>query len=231
MQNDFIIMLAWPELMVRNPNSWYDWFFDHNGKYTFDKIFGKKITTRYRGGHSALILVNAKNNKLHYFDNGRYHTPFGFGRIRDAETDPDVGISFKAEIEDGEIKNIDDILIDAAKKKANHGEGTLYASVLYNIDFNLAFLYAKKIQNKDAIKYGPFVFNGTNCSRFTCSVAINSNPNLLKKIRLMFPCTVMPSPKRNISICNKNFYVVKNDICKKINRNIISGYFKSIERQ
>ena len=231
MQNDFIIVLAWPELMVRNPNSWYDWFFNQNGKPTLGRIYGKEYTTMYRGGHSALILVNAKTNKLHYFDNGRYHTPKGFGRIRDAETDPDVGIPFKAEIKDRKIKNIEQILIHTANNKSNHGEGTLYASVLSNIDFKSAFSYAKRYQDKGAINYGPFIINGTNCSRFTCSVLIKSKLNLLKKIRLLFPCTVVPSPKRNVSICNNNFYVVNGNLCKKINRNIISGYFKSIERQ
>ena len=56
-------------------------------------------------------------------DFGRYHTPEGYGRVRDAETDPDVGIPLLAEIKNNEILNIDTILKDAVYKKANHGEG------------------------------------------------------------------------------------------------------------
>ena len=43
-------------------------------------------------------------------DFGRYHTPDGYGRVRDAETDPDVGIPLLAKIKNNEILNIDTIL-------------------------------------------------------------------------------------------------------------------------
>lgn len=164
-------------------------------------------------------------------DFGRYHTPFGFGRVRDAETDPDVGIPFLAEIENGKIQNIEEILKEAAYKKANHGEGALYASVLNKVDFNSAYKYAKKQQEKEAIKYGPFIVNGTNCSRFVASTIKKSNLGFIKKLRLQFQFCLTPSPKRNVSICNRNFYVVEGSDCIKINRNILEGYFKSIERR
>ena len=53
MQNDSIIVLAWPEAMVAGANSWYDKYFSSKGKY--------------RVGHSALILVNHAKEKLFYF--------------------------------------------------------------------------------------------------------------------------------------------------------------------
>ena len=217
MQKDFIIALAWPEGMVVASGAWYDKCFSTNGKY--------------RVGHSALILVNAKTNKLHYMDFGRYHTPLGFGRVRDAETDPDVGIPFLAEIDNGEIKNINKILKEAAYKKANHGEGALYSSVLSGVNFKSAFKYAKQMQNRAAVKYGPFIVNGTNCSRFVSSVIQHSSPGLIKMMRLKFQFCISPSPKRNVSICNRNFYITNKNGCEKINRNILSGYFKSIERR
>jgi hypothetical protein len=68
---DFIIVLAWPELMCKLPGSWYDFFFRKTGKV--------------RGGHSAIILVNSRNKRLYYMDNGRYHSPIGYSRIRDEE--------------------------------------------------------------------------------------------------------------------------------------------------
>ena len=76
MQNDFIIVLAWPEGLTTAAGSWYDKILATNGKY--------------RVGHSALVLVNSKTKKLQYFDFGRYHTPLGFGRARDSQTDPDL---------------------------------------------------------------------------------------------------------------------------------------------
>ena len=66
---DFIIILAWPEGMCVAAGAWYDPFFATDGKY--------------RVGHSAIILINSESKKLHYFDFGRYHTPQGFGRVRD----------------------------------------------------------------------------------------------------------------------------------------------------
>ena len=88
MNKDLLIILAWPEGMTTAAGAWYDKYFAKNGKY--------------RVGHSALVLVNSTTRKLHYFDFGRYHTPLGFGRIRDSETDPDISINQLAETIGGE---------------------------------------------------------------------------------------------------------------------------------
>ena len=127
---DFIITLNWPEGMVTVSNSWYDKFFSKNGKY--------------RVGHSALILVNSKTKKLHYMDFGRYHTPDGYGRVRDAETDPDVGIPLLAEIKNNEILNIDTILKDAFIKKAQSWRRSFYISVLEGVSFKLCIQLRKE---------------------------------------------------------------------------------------
>ena len=68
-------------------------------------------------------------------------------------------------------------------------------------------------------------------SRFVSSTIQHSNPNFLKKLRLRFPFCFTPSPKRNVSICNRNYYYTDTNSCIKINRNIFSGYFKSIEKK
>ena len=59
MQNGTIIVLAWPEGMVKNADSWYDFFLSKNGMY--------------RVGHSAIILINNELESINYFDFGRYH--------------------------------------------------------------------------------------------------------------------------------------------------------------
>ena len=97
-EKDFVIILAWPEGMVISAGAWYDKFLSTNGKY--------------RVGHSALALVNSKNNKIYYLDFGRYQTPHGFARIRDSDTDPDTIVKQKSIIKKNNINNIEDILIE-----------------------------------------------------------------------------------------------------------------------
>ena len=217
MQNDFIITLAWPEGMVTASGAWYDKYLATNGKY--------------RVGHSALALVDSATSKIHYFDFGRYHTPDGFGRIRDAETDPDAGIKQKAIIKGNKINNIEEILVAISNNKSYHGEGALYASVISDVNFSDAFNYAKNWQKKGAIPYGPFVRNGTNCSRFVATISRKAEPSFLKKLRLKFPFTISPSPKRNVSIANTNYYIVREHKCIKINRNTLKAYFSGIEKK
>jgi hypothetical protein len=217
MQNDSIIILAWPEAMVAGANSWYDKYFSTKGKY--------------RVGHSALILVDHTSEKLFYFDNGRYHTPSGFGRIRSQETDPDIKIKSQLVLNRNKIVNISEILLEVKNKKACHGKGTLYASILNNVSFEKAFLFSNKMVSKGLVPYGPFVRRGTNCSRFVSKVMQESMSYFIVNIRLKLPITLSPSPKRNVSIANKDFFIVKEGECKLIKRSFFSSYFKSIENE
>jgi hypothetical protein len=217
MREDFIIVLAWPEGLVAASGSWYDKYFAKNGKY--------------RVGHSALALVIKKTKKVEYLDFGRYHTPDGFGRIRDTETDPDAGIKQKAIINGDKINNIEEILIEISNNKSYHGEGTLYASVISGVNCSKAYNYAKKWQKNGAIPYGPFVRNGTNCSRFVATISRKAEPAFLKKLRLKFPFTISPSPKRNVSIANTNYYIIREKKCTKIGRSALKAYFSGIEKK
>ena len=216
MQKDFIIVLAWPEGMVAAAGGWYDKVLSTNGQY--------------RVGHSALILVNTATNQLNYFDFGRYHSPFGFGRVRDLETDPDISLKSKPIILGNSIDNIKEILLEISNIKATHGHGTLYASILKNIDFNKAYEKAKEMQNMGLISYGPVVLTGTNCSRFVASIMRASKPHWLTKLRLRLPFCLSPSPKRNISIANSSYHVVNMKNYRQINKSYIKAYFSSIER-
>ena len=216
MQKDFIIVLAWPEGMVAAAGAWYDKVLSTNGQY--------------RVGHSALILVNTATNQLNYFDFGRYHSPFGFGRVRDLETDPDISLKSKPIILGNSIDNIKEILLEISNLKATHGHGTLYASILKNIDFNKAYEKAKEMQNMGLISYGPVVLTGTNCSRFVASIMRASKPHWLTKLRLRLPFCLSPSPKRNISIANSSYHVVNMKNYRQINKSYIKAYFSSIER-
>ena len=133
MQKDHIIMLAWPEGYVRAAGAWYDKFFSINGKY--------------RVGHSAAVLINSKEGKAYYFDFGRYHTPQGYGRVRDEETDPDLVLP-DINIKSDKIVNLNDILVFLSKLKSTHGEGRLYASVLSDVAFLTLIIMLKNYKTK-----------------------------------------------------------------------------------
>ena len=215
MQKDFVIVLAWPEGMVAAAGGWYDKALSTNGQY--------------RVGHSALILVNSTTNQLNYFDFGRYHSPFGFGRTRDLETDPDISLKSKPIISENSIVNIKEILFEISNLKATHGHGSVYASILKNIDFNKAYEKAKEIQNMGLISYGPVVLSGTNCSRFVATIMLASKPHWITRFRLKYPFCLSPSPKRNISIANSNYYVMGVKNYRQIKKSHIKSYFTSIE--
>jgi hypothetical protein len=216
MQNDFLVTLAWPEGMVEGPGSWYDKFASTNGKY--------------RVGHSAIVLINAVTKKALYFDFGRYHSPLGYGRVRDIETDPEVSL-INAKIENNILLNIENILLQLSSMKATHGEGKMYASVISGINFNDAFSTAKSIQEKGMLVYGPFIIGGTNCSRFVADVIKASGPIFIKKLRLTFQFCISPSPKRNVCISNHHYYIVESNNCVNVQKSRLHAYFSSIEKQ
>ena len=215
MQNDFIVTLAWPEGMVTAPGAWYDKIASTNGKY--------------RVGHSAIVLISSETKKSHYFDFGRYHTPQGYGRARDIETDKDLALS-DVKIEDGEILNLEAILLELSKMKSTHVEGKMYAALIQKVNFTNAFSVAKRIQEKGMLPYGPFIRRGSNCSRFVATVIQSSGLSFIKKLRFKYPFCISPSPKRNVSITNHNYYIVENNNCIEVRKNKLQSYFCSIEQ-
>ena len=215
MQNDFLITLAWPEGMVAGSGAWYDKILSTNGMY--------------RVGHSAIVLINSATKKSYYFDFGRYHTPKGFGRVRDVETDPEIAL-IDPEIESEKLINLEAILLEISAMKASHGEGRMYASLIKNINFSSAYSAAKKIQEEGMLYYGPFVLNGTNCSRFVADVIKASGPSFIKKLRLKYQFCISPSPKRNVCITNNNYYIVDGNNCVRVKKSKLQAYFSSIEQ-
>ena len=105
----------------------------------------------------------------------------------------------------------------------------MFASILSSISFEKGRQYAKSIQNKGAIAYGPLTRGGTNCSRFVAAVMRAANSDRYTNLRLKYPFCLSPSPKRNISIANHNYYVIENRVCQQINKSFIKAYFSSIE--
>jgi hypothetical protein len=218
MNRDAIIMLAWPETPAIQVGSWYE---------PVMKLLGFNKNGYYKAGHSALVLVNRSTTKLHYFDFGRYHTPVKHGRVRNQDTDPNLKITLKANFDaKNEIINLDKILIHLSRQKDFHGHGKMYASVYYGIDYNKAYRFAKEQQNKGTIPYGPFAYNGTNCSRFTSRVFRAGAGNLYKKFQSILPLSLTQTPLGNVLIAANNnfFYEVENNSIKDNIANIFTFF-------
>jgi len=197
MQNSLAIVLAWPNTWCKQTSAWYD---------QPAELLGISKNHYYKVGHSAVVLINPDTKDCHYFDFGRYHAPMGFGRVRDEITDHDLKIYTKAEISKGlKLKNYQEIIDEIQENPACHGDGQLYAG-LVEIDFQKAYKCAKAYQNQGTIEYGPFVIQGTNCSRFVRSLLFNSVSSKLLKIKLTLPWTLSPTPigiVKNLKVLRK----------------------------
>lgn len=189
MKTGIAIALAWPETYCKQAGGWYDGFL---------RTLGFNKGHYYQAGHAALLLIKKSDSEIHYFDFGRYHAPKGFGRVRSAKTDPELALPLAAAwSKAGELLNLPDILKALNANPAYHGEGILYASSS-KIDFDQAMSKATEIQNQSPVKYGPFTFGGSNCSRFVNSVLLHASPGFLNWMRLYFPWTLTPTPLSNV---------------------------------
>lgn len=221
MYTGIAVALAWPETFCKQAGAWYDWLMNKLG-------FSKN--NYYKVGHAALVLINKETGYCFYFDFGRYHAPFGYGRVRDQETDHDLKIFTKAKFdESGNIINVEKILNELAQNEACHGIGTLHASFT-NIYFDKAYKKAKSMQEKSPWKYGPFIWSGTNCSRFVRTVILSGKPPLQERIKLTIPYSITPLPIGNVkslkgykligstnNINSKTNYALKLETCKQKN--------------
>lgn len=187
----FSIALAWPQTYCKQPGSWYD---------PVTRLLGINRNHYYRAGHAALVLVDIQNTICHYFDFGRYHTPFKHGRVRSAETDHDLKMYTVPEISSDKktIVNFHEILNELQNNPACHGEGTLYASYI-GINFEASMNRALGLQNESPIPYGPFVRGGSNCSRFVNTAILSGKPDRYSRLRLMYFQPFTPTPLNNVN--------------------------------
>jgi hypothetical protein len=186
----FAIALAWPQTYCKEPGAWYD---------HITRWLGINRNNYYKAGHAALVLIEEAGEKCHYFDFGRYHAPFQHGRVRSAETDHDLELKTIPQISrDGKtILNFKVILEELQQNPAYHGEGNLYASYI-KVDFKAAHDRAMEMQKASPIPYGPFIRNGSNCSRFVNTVIRAGNPKWNYKLRLKLFVPFTPTPLNNV---------------------------------
>jgi hypothetical protein len=186
----FAIAIAWPETWCKQPGAWYD-----------DLLLRIGINKNhfYRVGHAALVLVDRKTQHCHYFDFGRYHTPFQHGRVRSAATDDGLRIHTKACVSANgkQIVNFKEILTELQQNPECHGEGAIHASY-GRVDFAKAFAKANQLQQISPIRYGPFTLNGSNCSRFVNTAIRAGKPSWLAAFKLNFRVPLTPTPMNNV---------------------------------
>jgi hypothetical protein len=188
-------------------------------------------------GHAAVVLVDSKKLKCHYFDFGRYHAPFQFGRVRSAETDHDLKMNTKPVVSSDakNLENLNAILTELQNNGACHGEGTLHASVT-PVKFKIAYRKAIQMQEKKFIDYGPFRIGGSNCSRFVNTVIRAGKPAFMHRLKLNYWVPLTPTPMNNVNalggvvtipklLKNEPFYPLK-----KPDKAFLSGTLPAPER-
>jgi hypothetical protein len=181
----YAIALAWPETYCKQAGAWYD---------NLMSIIGISTNFHYKVGHAAVILVDDLNGNCHYFDFGRYHAPYGHGRVRNKKTDHDLTIHSKAIITPAEaIDNLHEILSEVYHNSSCHGTGPVHAAIT-RIRFDLAYKKAREMQDDNPWEYGPFIWNGTNCSRFARSIILSGKPSFKQVFKLKLPLTLSPTP-------------------------------------
>lgn len=187
----FAIAIAWPQTYCKQPGAWYD---------PMASLVGINKNHYYQVGHAALVLVDNNHKKAHYFDFGRYHSPYQYGRVRSADTDHELEIKTIPQItEDGlKLDNYRNILHEIQTNTACHGEGTLYASYC-RVNFNNSYFKAQKMQDESPIAYGPFKIGGSNCSRFVNSVIRAGKPKIGHWFGLNFKVPLTPMPMNNVN--------------------------------
>lgn len=190
MHTGFIVPLAWPETKCKQAGAWYD---------SLMYLFGFNKNGYYKVGHAALLLVDLKEGVCKYFDFGRYHAPYGYGRVRDGDTDHDLKVNTKAlfSIDYKQIINLREILQELRSNTSTHGDGYICGSPLI-IDYTKAFNKILKFQKREFVPYGPFTLRGTNCSRFVLSVMKAGVSSFSKKVIVSFPHTLTPTVMWNL---------------------------------
>ena len=197
----FAIAIAWPETYCKQVGEWYD---------GISNFIGLSKNHYYKVGHAALVLLADGAGQCHYFDFGRYHSPLGQGRVRSAETDPNLAIKTRPEIsrDKRKIENLHAILSELQLNAECHGEGKLHASYC-RINYENAFAKATDMQQKSPIPYGPFRYKGSNCSRFVNTAILAGKPDTKTTFLLKYAVPFTPTPMNNVAALNNKVIIDK----------------------
>lgn len=219
MNNSGIILtLAYPETIVMVSNEWFA---------PYLRFFGIGKKNYVRAGHAAVVLIEKATGLLKYHDFGRYVTPHAYGRVRGKETDHELDFPLRAQIKNGEISNLNEILkFLATNPKLTHGKGKMLASVCDEVDYLKAHDYIKEMESRDFIRYAVFRNGATNCSRFVTQTLIASVTNDGVRNRLIRSTRFTPSTVGNVIIAN-----TKKKIYELSEQGEIGDFSSSIQRE
>ena len=193
-----ILTLAYPDTVVMVAEEWYSPILRFIG-------IGKK--NYLKAGHAALVLIEKETGILEYHDFGRYITPEPNGRVRGRDTDNELDFPIRAHVENGTIKNLNDILIFlASQPKLTHGDGDLIASVCECVDYKKARTHITMMQDRHFIRYAAFLKEGTNCARFVTDALIASVKDTHMEKQLVQSKWFTPSTVGNVLLSNTGEY-------------------------
>lgn len=219
-----IVILAYPEEFVSMIPAWYRKPMEWLGMVNEGKICV---------GHSAMALIDKASGKIHYADFGRYITPFGYGRTRMVDTDPDVAFDYRVKFgEDGSIINkmaLFEHIFQHPEK--THGGDSMFVSLNQNIDFNKCYNFIRSMNAKGSIKYDPFGKNASNCSRFVFDAILAGMKSSFARKRLKRKSPLTASPLANVFFgTDDNSYELTPSgatvVSDKSLKKIVSYFFK-----
>jgi hypothetical protein len=146
--------------------------------------------------------------------------------VRGKDTDHELDFPIKAEIKEGKIENLDEILkFLATHPKLTHGDGKLIASVCDAINYDKARNHISSMQNKHFIRYAAFIKEGCNCARFVTDSLIASVTDFKIKKRLIQSKWFTPSTIGNVVIAD-----TENHVYEVSENGEISEYQSSVKK-
>ena len=103
------------------------------------------------------------------------------------------------------LLNMEEILAELLQNPSTHGDGPIYGAPI-RIDYDKALSFILNLQRNEYTPYGPFVYRGTNCSRFVSSAIRKGNPVFLNKLLLRFPPMLTPTTMWNLVATRQRIY-------------------------
>ena len=170
-----------------------------------------------------MVLAKVDSELFEYFDFGRYISPIGIARARGANNDKDVTIEIKAKWQNGKLANIEELLSYLYERpELTRGEGDLYASITQNINYQRVKDYVDFIQEHGMMPYGPFIENGTNCSRFVTDAVVNGTLDKEVAERMDKIYRITPAVLNGVDAANTSdhYYVASADGVRKESENL-----------
>ncbi len=77
------------------------------------------------------------------------------------------------------------------------------------INFSKAFAKASQMQYDSTIPYGPFRYNGSNCSRFVNTTIVAGIPNWKLRFKLNYMVPFTPMPLNNVNSLGNKMIIPK----------------------